>query len=55
MQQDRMSGILDELISGPLRLMERLEQEIFRIRLTSYWGDVVRPLEQLYGRLRGSG
>lgn len=41
--------IIDKLIEGPLRLLEPLEQEIFRVRLEAGMGDVLRPLTQLYG------
>ena len=41
---------LDNLLQGPLRLLEPLEQEIFRLRFQQYWPDVVRPLAGLYGQ-----
>jgi amylosucrase len=41
--------IIDKLIEEPLRLLEPLEQEIFRVRLEAGMGDVLRPLTQLYG------
>jgi amylosucrase len=44
-----MQSIVDELLRGPLRLLEPLEQEIFLARLELYLPDVLRPLEQLYG------
>lgn len=40
---------LQALLDGPLRLMEPLEQDIFRIRLKQHMGDVLRPLTLLYG------
>ncbi len=40
---------LQALLDGPLRLMEPLEQEIFRIRLKQHMADVLRPLTLLYG------
>jgi amylosucrase len=40
---------LQALLDGPLRLMEPLEQEIFRIRLKQHVADVLRPLTLLYG------
>jgi amylosucrase len=40
---------LQALLDGPLRLMEPLEQEIFRIRLKQHGEDVLRPLTLLYG------
>ncbi|MEM7118407.1 MAG: alpha-amylase family protein [Chloroflexota bacterium] len=39
----------EQLVAGPLRLLEPLEQEIFRTRLEAYWEDVKRPLSFLYG------
>ncbi|MCB8967182.1 MAG: alpha-amylase [Ardenticatenaceae bacterium] len=38
------------LLQGPLRLLEPLEQEIFRLRLEQHWEDVIRPLHILYGQ-----
>ncbi len=40
---------LQQLLDGPLRLMEPLEQEIFRIRFEQHVEDVLRPLTLLYG------
>jgi amylosucrase len=40
---------LQALLDGPLRLMEPLEQEIFRIRFEQHVADVLRPLTLLYG------
>jgi amylosucrase len=45
-----MSKHFEQLLDGPLRLMEPLEQEIFCVRLQQGWEDVIRPLRQLYGR-----
>lgn len=45
-----MDKLLDQLLSGPLRRMEPLEQEIFALRLTQHMPDVLRPLRQLYGQ-----
>lgn len=41
--------MLNRLMQGPLRLMEPLEQDIFRLRFNQYIGDVLRPLAGLYG------
>lgn len=41
--------IIDKLIEEPLRLLEPLEQEIFRVRLEAGMKDLLRPLTQLYG------
>ena len=38
------------LIQFPLRFLEPLEQEIFRVRLEQGWADLLRPLTQLYGQ-----
>lgn len=40
---------LDDLLDGPLRLLEPLEQEIFRLRFEQHFEDVLRPLTHLYG------
>ena len=45
-----MNEVKQRLIDGPLRLMEPLDQEIFRIRLEHGLVDVIRPLRQLYGQ-----
>ena len=37
------------ILQGPLRLMERTEQEIFRLRFEQHLPDVLRPLKMLYG------
>lgn len=50
MQSDTLIEISQEVVQGPLRLMEPLEQEIFLIRLRTVWPDLCRPLERLYGR-----
>ncbi|MCB8945499.1 MAG: alpha-amylase [Ardenticatenaceae bacterium] len=50
MQADTLTQISQEVLQGPLRLMEPLEQEIFLIRLRTAWADVIRPFAQLYGR-----
>lgn len=44
-----MDEVYENLLDGPLRLLEPLEQEIFQIRLAQGMGDVLRPLRQLYG------
>ncbi|MCA9923224.1 MAG: hypothetical protein KC421_12670, partial [Anaerolineales bacterium] len=44
----KIDGIIEQLLDGPLRLMEPLEQEIFRIRFTQHIEDVIRPLSLLY-------
>lgn len=36
------------LQQGPLRHLQPLEQEIFRLRLEQHWPDVLRPLSRLY-------
>ena len=41
--------LLEELIAGPLRGMEQLEQQIFALRFAQHLPDVERPLRQLYG------
>jgi amylosucrase len=41
--------LLETLIAGPLRLMEPLEQEIFRLRFEQHLPDAIRPLRKLYG------
>jgi amylosucrase len=46
-QVDQAWHILQQ---GPLRLMETTEQEVFRIRLQQHYGDVLRPLQGLYGQ-----
>ena len=50
MQANMLTEISEELVQGPLRLLEPLEQEIFLIRLRTGWRDVERPLSKLYGR-----
>lgn len=37
------------LVRGPLQILERWEQELFRIRLELHLKDVIRPLSLLYG------
>lgn len=44
-----LETIAKTLEQGPLRLLEPLEQEIFRLRLEQGWEDVLRPLRLLYG------
>lgn len=39
----------NSLLTGPLRLLEPLEQDIFRQRLAQFWSDAYRPLQALYG------
>ena len=41
--------LMEQLVVGPLRGLEPLEQEIFRVRLEAGWEDVKRPLFLLYG------
>ncbi len=43
-----LQGLLDSLLQGPLRRMDRLEQILFRIRYELYMPDVLRPLAKLY-------
>ena len=43
------SAILEQLIAGPLRGMEQLEQQIFALRFNQHLPDAERPLRQLYG------
>jgi amylosucrase len=38
-----------KLEDGPLRSLQPLEQEIFRLRLEQGWAEVLRPLTLLYG------
>ncbi|MCA9874111.1 MAG: hypothetical protein KC441_10665, partial [Anaerolineales bacterium] len=42
--------LLDQLIAGPLRGMEQLEQQIFALRFAQLLPDVERPLRHLYGQ-----
>jgi amylosucrase len=44
-----LRGLLDRLLQGPLRPMDRLEKALFRIRYELYLPDVLRPLAKLYG------
>jgi amylosucrase len=46
----KTTPLLDQLIAGPLRGMEQLEQQIFALRLEQHLPDVERPLRQLYGQ-----
>lgn len=43
-------ALWERLLTGPLRDLEPLEQEIFRARFELFWDDVVRPLKILYGQ-----
>ncbi|MBK8987106.1 MAG: alpha-amylase family protein [Chloroflexi bacterium] len=43
--------LFHDLQQGPLRDLEPLEQDIFRLRLEQQLGDVERPLRQLYAHL----
>ena len=47
--RETMKFELQQLLDGPLRLMEPLEQEIFRIRFEQHVADALRPLTLLYG------
>ncbi len=47
--QKQMAAIFNHLVSGPLRLVEEFEQEIFGIRFQQHFADVVLPLKNLYG------
>lgn len=38
------------ILQGPLRLMDTIEQEIFRLRFEQHLPDVLRPLKLLYGQ-----
>lgn len=40
---------LERLMMGPLRGMDLIEQEIFRMRFQQHLGDALRPLSALYG------
>jgi amylosucrase len=40
---------LNRLLQGPLRLVDTMEQEIFRLRFEQHLSDVLRPLFGLYG------
>ncbi|MFO7539108.1 MAG: amylosucrase [Chloroflexota bacterium] len=42
---------LNDLLDGPLHQLEPLEQEIFRLRFEQHFGDLLRPLTNLYGHL----
>lgn len=44
-----MEAVLKDLIAGPLRGMEQLEQQIFALRFAQHLPDAERPLRQLYG------
>ena len=41
---------LEQAVNGPLRLMEPLEQELFRLRFAQHMPDALRALRQLYGQ-----
>ena len=41
--------LLSRLLQGPLRILEPLEQELFKIRYDLYLADALRPLQKLYG------
>jgi amylosucrase len=47
---NELSPVLEQLIAGPLRGMEQLEQQIFALRFAQHLPDVERPLRQLYGQ-----
>ena len=49
MTERALATYLDTLIQGPLRLLEPIEQEIFRMRFEQRMPDVLRPLQALYG------
>jgi len=46
---NELSPILEQLLAGPLRGMEQLEQQIFALRFNQHLADAERPLRQLYG------
>lgn len=48
---DKYEKELNRLLDGPLRLMEPLEQDIFRMRYWQHLADLLRPLTLLYGHL----
>ena len=48
MKDTNATEIFDNLVQGPLRLMEPLEQAIFCQRVEQFWADAVRPLTRLY-------
>lgn len=41
--------LYQSVIEKPLQALSALEQEIFKIRLTQHWNDVMRPFQALYG------
>lgn len=45
-----IQNTLEQLLEGPLRLLDPLEQDIFRTRLALYLPDALRPLRLLYGK-----
>lgn len=48
-QPPNNTQLLETLVTGSLRLMEPLEQDIFRLRFNQHLPDAVRPLQKLYG------
>ncbi len=50
-----MEGMFERLQAGPLRLMEPLDQELFKIRWEQGAEDVLRPLRLLYGHREDFG
>lgn len=44
-----VDDLLQRLLRGPLRELEPIEQEIFRVRYELYLVDALRPLQKLYG------
>ena len=44
-----VKSLIQTAVDGPLRHMEPLEQELFTLRLTQYWDDILRPFSALYG------
>lgn len=45
----KLETLYHSLLAGPLRQMEPMEQEIFKVRLQQQWPDIKRPFEALYG------
>ncbi len=44
-----VNGLLQTALEGPLRHMEPLEQDLFKIRIQQHWADILRPFQGLYG------
>lgn len=44
-----VTTLVQTAVDGPLRHMEPLEQQLFKIRLEQNWPDILRPFQALYG------